>query len=94
MRAGSPPRSAIASRIAARSTTAGTPVKSWSRTRAGMKGISAEVADPGRHAASVCTSASATMPPPACRSTFSSRIFTVTGVRAGSYPSARRASSR
>ena len=40
--AGSPPRSSIASRIAARSTTAGTPVKSCISTRAGWKGISTE----------------------------------------------------
>ena len=38
--AGSPPISAIASRMAARSTTTGTPVKSWSRTRAGRNGSS------------------------------------------------------
>ena len=38
--AGSPPRSAIASRMAARSTTAGTPVKSCMTTRAGVKAIS------------------------------------------------------
>ena len=44
MRAGSPPIAAIASRMAARSTTAGTPVKSWSRTRAGMNGTSASIA--------------------------------------------------
>ena len=37
---GSPPIRFIASRIAARSTTAGTPVKSWSRTRLGRKAIS------------------------------------------------------
>jgi hypothetical protein len=37
---GSPFIRAIASRIAARSTTQGTPVKSWSTTRAGMNGIS------------------------------------------------------
>ncbi len=36
----SPPRSAIASRMAARSTTAGTPVKSCITTRAGVKAIS------------------------------------------------------
>ena len=40
--AGSPPRSSIASRIAARSTIAGTPVKSCRRTRAGRKEISRE----------------------------------------------------
>ena len=38
--AGSPPSSAIASRIAARSTIAGTPVKSCSRTRDGSKASS------------------------------------------------------
>ena len=37
---GSPPRFFIASRIAARSTTAGTPVKSCISTRAGLKAIS------------------------------------------------------
>ena len=41
LRAGSPPSAAIASRIAARSTTAGTPVKSWRTTRLGMNGTSA-----------------------------------------------------
>src|ERR1022692_1037912 len=39
-RLGSPPIAARASRMAARSTTQGTPVKSCSRTRAGMKLIS------------------------------------------------------
>ena len=39
---GSPPSSSIASRIAARSTTAGTPVKSCISTRAGWKGISTD----------------------------------------------------
>src|SRR5512146_2140524 len=47
-RAGSPPSSAIASRIAARSTTAGTPVKSWRITRAGMNGTSASPPMPAR----------------------------------------------
>src|SRR5919108_379532 len=40
IRAGSPPMAAIASRMAARSTTAGTPVKSCMSTRAGVKAIS------------------------------------------------------
>ena len=39
--AGSPPSAAIASRIAARSTMHGTPVKSCSSTRAGVNWISA-----------------------------------------------------
>ena len=38
--AGSPPRAMMASRIAARSTTAGTPVKSCMSTRSGVKAIS------------------------------------------------------
>ena len=37
---GSPPMRFIASRIAARSTTQGTPVKSWRSTRLGVKAIS------------------------------------------------------
>lgn len=37
---GSPPSLTIASLMAARSTTAGTPVKSWRITLAGLNGIS------------------------------------------------------
>ena len=37
---GSPPARFIAERMAAKSTTAGTPVKSWRMTRAGLKGSS------------------------------------------------------
>ena len=44
---GSPPARFMAERMAARSTTAGTPVKSWRRTRAGLKGISALEVDGG-----------------------------------------------
>ncbi len=40
MAVGSPPISARASRMAARSTTPGTPVKSCMRTRSGVKAIS------------------------------------------------------
>lgn len=40
---GFPPRATMASRIAARSTTAGTPVKSCISTRAGLKAISRSV---------------------------------------------------
>ena len=35
----------MAVRIAAKSTTAGTPVKSWRRTRAGLKGISTDCSE-------------------------------------------------
>ena len=55
--AGSPPIAAIASRIAARSTTAGTPVKSCMTTRAGVNAISLEGAAVGSHAASASMSA-------------------------------------
>ena len=55
--AGSPPRSAIASRIAARSTTAGTPVKSCITTRAGMNAISVEGSALWSHCASASMSA-------------------------------------
>ena len=43
--AGSPPNLLTASRILAKSTTAGTPVKSCKRTRLGLKGISTEGPD-------------------------------------------------
>ena len=56
MRAGSPPISAIASRMAARSTTHGTPVKSWRITRAGMNGSSNSAGWVGSQAASARTS--------------------------------------
>src|SRR3954449_5839057 len=65
--AGSPPRSAIASRMTARSTTAGTPVKSWRITRDGMNGISASAGAPGGPAASGSTSPARRSPPPAGR---------------------------
>ena len=53
---GSPPSARMASRMAARSTTAGTPVKSCISTRAGRKAISRSllrVLQPVRHAANV-----------------------------------------
>ena len=52
LRSGRRPCAASASRIAARSTTAGTPVKSWSSTRAGWKEISVSgvgLRVPGEH---------------------------------------------
>ena len=67
----------MASRIAARSTIAGTPVKSWSRTRDGMNGTSASVVGAGpprREGLHVRRARSS--PPPALRSAFSSRILT------------------
>ena len=69
---GSPPISSIASRIAARSTTAGTPVKSCIRTRAGWKGISALGSAAGSQPAIASTSAAVTLCPSSSRNTFSS----------------------
>ena len=82
---GSPPKPAIASRIAARSTTAGTPVKSWSRTRAGAKVISLDGSAVAFQAATASTSARVTVVPSSRRSTFSSRTRSVYGRRATSY---------
>ena len=89
---GSPPARAIAERIAARSTTAGTPVKSCIRTRDGMKARSA-VAEPCGHDASARTSSSETSRVPARRRRFSSRILTVCGSRSSSATAASRYSS-
>ena len=60
---GSPPSSAIASRIAARSTIAGTPVKSWRSTRAGMKAISCSEGSEARsdHVATASMSSGVTL---------------------------------
>ena len=91
MRSGSPPSSAIASRIAARSTTHGTPVKSCITTRAGRNGTSAVEPELGRQPASARTSSSVTKPRPQLRSTLSSSTLIVNGVRSRS---SRTASSR
>jgi hypothetical protein len=69
---GSPPWLRIASRIAARSTTAGTPVKSCSKTRAGWKEISCEGSASAIQPATAAASSSE-----ALRSTFSSRMRSV-----------------
>ena len=70
------------SRIAARSTTAGTPVKSWSSTRAGANEISFCAVLFTSHVASASTSAAFTNRPSSWRSRFSSRIFIEYGRRA------------
>ncbi len=57
---GSPPSRRIAARIAARSTTQGTPVKSWSTTRAGLKGISTSAGRAAFQVANARMSASVT----------------------------------
>ena len=70
--AGSPPSFCMASRMAARSTIAGTPVKSCISTRAGMKAISFEGAAFGSQFARFFTSSAVTDFPFSCRSRFSS----------------------
>ena len=82
---GSPPISAIASRIAARSTTAGTPVKSCISTRAGVNAISSLGAAPAFHVASASMSWARIDSPSSLRRRFSSRIFSENGSRATSY---------
>ena len=72
---GSPPRSSIASRIAARSTTAGTPVKSCISTRAGWNGISTEGSAFASQAAIASTSSELTLVPSSSRKAFSSRTL-------------------
>ena len=65
----------MASRIAARSTTQGTPVKSCMITRAGVKAISCDGAAFGSQSSSASMSARVTLTPSSKRSRFSSRIF-------------------
>ena len=77
---GSPPSAAIASRIAARSTTAGTPVKSCISTRAGRKAISCSVLPRlSSQAATASMSSFVTVRPSSLRSRFSSRTFIENG---------------
>jgi hypothetical protein len=75
----SPPWSRIASRMAARSTTHGTPVKSCRSTRAGENEISRDGWSPATQPATASTSASEPF-----RRTFSSRMRSVYGRRATS----------
>ena len=76
---GSPPRRFIASRIAARSTTAGTPVKSCSSTRLGMNAISFDGSLLPSHGASARMSSALTVLPSSRRSRFSSRMRSENG---------------
>ena len=80
--AGSPPSAVIASRIAARSTRHGTPVKSCSSTRAGVNAISADGSAAGSHRASASICAAVTRCPSSLRSRFSSSTFRLYGSRA------------
>jgi hypothetical protein len=82
--AGSPPLSAMASRMAARSTTAGTPVKSCITTRAGVKAISSDGSALASQRASASMSSLLTETPSSLRSRFSSSTFSEKGRRATS----------
>ena len=73
------PARSIADRIAARSTTAGTPVKSCIRTRAGRNGSSASLGGFAGQAASARTLCSFVVPASANRIMPSSRTLTVIG---------------
>jgi hypothetical protein len=91
---GSPPASFTASRIAARSTTHGTPVKSCRTTRAGMKGNSRSGRFSGRQEATSLTWSAVARPPSDCRNAFSRRMRMVNGVFArSSSPAFSRAES-
>ena len=74
----------IAERIAARSTTAGTPVKSCISTRAGRKGSSESLGGRAGQRERAPTLDSAVVPDSASRTRPSSRIFTVMGSADGS----------
>ena len=76
---GSPPRACMASRIAARSTTAGTPVRSCRMTRAGVNWISVSGSLAGSQFASALTWLAVMLAPSSLRSRFSSRIFRLKG---------------
>ena len=80
----SPPLSAIASRMAARSTTAGTPVKSCITTRAGVKAISSVGSADASQRASFSMLSSVTATPSSLRRRFSSSTFRENGSRATS----------
>jgi len=80
--AGSPPSAAIASRIAARSTRQGTPVKSCSSTRAGANTISADGSAAGSPPATASICAAVTSRPSSLRSRFSTSTFRLNGSRA------------
>ena len=80
--------------MAARSTSAGTPVKSWSTTRAGRKGTSRRAGLAGAQAASAATSSSVTVRPSTPRSSASRSTRMEKGSRESvPSPSRSRASS-
>jgi len=81
MRAGSPPRARTASRMVARSTTTGTPVKSCMITLAGVNWISSAGSAAGSQEARAWIVDWVTFAPSSVRSRFSSRMRWVNGNR-------------
>ena len=86
----SPPSAVIASRMAARSTTQGTPVKSCMMTRAGVYWISVSGSASGFHEASARTWSAVTLCPSSLRSRFSSSTFSEYGSRSLPSTASRR----
>ncbi len=85
----------MALRRAARSTTLGTPVKSWRMTRAGLKGISVWEAASPRHLAMVSTASGVISKPSAWRSAASrSTLMEKGSLETRPMPAFSRASSR
>ncbi len=93
IRVGSPPRSAIASRIVARSTTHGTPVKSCMMTRPGVNWISVAGSASGSQAASARTCSAVMLAPSSVRSRFSVSTFRLYGNRSAPGTTASRKTS-
>ncbi len=77
----SPPRSRTASRMVARSTTQGTPVKSCMITRAGVNWISTLGAAAGSHPPTARMWSAVMFAPSSVRRRFSSKIFRLYGRR-------------
>ncbi len=77
----SPPRSTTASRIVARSTTAGTPVKSCMTTRAGVNWISVSGSASDRQLPTAWICSAVTFLPSSVRSRFSSSTLSENGNR-------------
>ncbi len=76
---GSPPRASTASRMVARSTMQGTPVKSCMTTRAGVNWISVSGSAAASHDPSASICAFVTLAPSSVRSRFSSSTLRLKG---------------
>ena len=81
IRLASPPRSTTASRMVARSTTQGTPVKSCMITRAGVNWISVSGWASGSHSASARTWSAVMLAPSSVRRRFSASTLRLNGRR-------------